>query len=279
MPETGTSLRCLGKTSVEAAPTELERYVADRLDGIPGPVWLDGQTFEEAVRGTEMLGGFLTFGPDRNRSNMSVADLHRAGAAGWQITRDGIEGVLPAINAHLGPYVPHRPGRPDERLGLGMLGQWVTSRGRGGNPGALHALVTARALDHLPLDPHRKLLGRQIERPRLVTVSALARGRGYGAGALASSLCHRGVLSDGLAGRRPLEQVVGYEPGLAVCDGMDRVASVGIAALRLGVSASRRLDALDRRPRRSRLPRSPEAAGRAAMEAAALCRCARPAGT
>lgn len=243
VPETGASLRRLGEASIEAASTGLERYVADRFEGIRGPAWLDGQPLEAAVRGTEMLGGFIAFGPDRSWSDMSVADMHRAAEAGWEAVRGGIPGILPAIDAHFRSYSPIRPGRPDERLGLGMLGRWLTSRGREeGNPGVLHALVTARALDHLPFDPGRKLLGGMVERPRLVTVSslalalALARGRSYGAGSLGQTLCHRGVLPAAMAPDRPVDQVARFKPAFAICDGMDRVASAGLVALRLGVS-------------------------------------------
>ncbi len=43
-------------------PSELQCYVEDRLQGLSGPAWLDGQAIDQACRAAEMLGGLMAFG-------------------------------------------------------------------------------------------------------------------------------------------------------------------------------------------------------------------------
>lgn len=76
----------------ECAPTELEIYLDNRLEGKAGPAWLDGLPFYAAWKACEIIGMVAMRGRHAARTNTDE-DWRKAGVAGFTITKEGPLGV------------------------------------------------------------------------------------------------------------------------------------------------------------------------------------------
>ena len=108
-----------GERSVEATarpPTPLQVYVQRRIEGRPGPEWLDLQHLEQAVRVTELLGLAVEFGPHSVLNDLSDTDRDAAATTGWRYASEGNDGVLQALS-----ILHARSGQPGP---LGRRAMW-----------------------------------------------------------------------------------------------------------------------------------------------------------
>ena len=71
----------------------LQAYVASRLEGELGPAWLDDQQVDLGTRATEMLGACLVFGAHVDLPTLSEDQWDAAGAAGFELTARGEDGI------------------------------------------------------------------------------------------------------------------------------------------------------------------------------------------
>ena len=102
----------------------LQTYVVDRLERVPGPAWLDGQTVEQAMRATEMLGVILAFGPKPNLQKFTPDDWDRAGRAGFAFTSRGEAGIRRALAGIQRNFEVAR-GVSGPQQHFGRLYQWL----------------------------------------------------------------------------------------------------------------------------------------------------------
>lgn len=87
VPETQKQLERLAQSEPRRAPSRLQTYILHRLElDEPGPratsPWLDGQSLQQGVRTTEMLGALVAFGSDFDLKSMTEADRDMAGDIG-----------------------------------------------------------------------------------------------------------------------------------------------------------------------------------------------------
>ena len=104
----------------QRGPSPLQTYVAERLAGGGGPVWLDGQDIDQACRTIEILGGLVTFGPDQKAADMDDDMWDLAGRFGWPLVIAG-PGVIRELLADQLKSCQKENGHPSPRNALGML--------------------------------------------------------------------------------------------------------------------------------------------------------------
>ncbi len=87
-------LDALADAQIRRDPSSLESYLLDRLEGRTGAApWLDALPFYAAAKATEMMGAASMFEGRRQINQMGEADWHLAGQIGFEIVREGEEGL------------------------------------------------------------------------------------------------------------------------------------------------------------------------------------------
>lgn len=71
----------------------LENYLLGRIEGRTDYPWLDTLPFFVASRTTEIVGAVAQFGKRVNMDSMTEDDKYEAGAAGFEITKAGVDGL------------------------------------------------------------------------------------------------------------------------------------------------------------------------------------------
>ncbi|MGB3627604.1 MAG: TniQ family protein [Henriciella sp.] len=120
VPERAAALDELVEAATPQSPSPLQNYVIERLDGATGPIWLDSQTLEQAVRATEMLGVLLKFGPGAETGSFSERQWDVAGRSGYAVTSRGEGAIRDALQAVQADFV-RKGGKPERGNVLGPL--------------------------------------------------------------------------------------------------------------------------------------------------------------
>lgn len=97
VPERGVALVALAENAMHRHPSPLQTYVLDRLEGRTGPEWLDGQTLEQAVGATQMLGVVMAYGTSINLGSVDRDGWDLAGRMGWNWVATGEHGLHAAF--------------------------------------------------------------------------------------------------------------------------------------------------------------------------------------
>ncbi|WP_299652566.1 TniQ family protein [uncultured Jannaschia sp.] len=234
VPETGLALADLANAAEPAVPTGLERYLMGRFDGMLGPVWLDGQPVDLAVKSTEILGARLLFGPEKTLRQMSEDDWRRAGAVGWNAVSEGTDGPLNVLDEMLDEHGLQCASRFRPVHALGMMASWLQYRGRQDEPGAMHDMVFEKVRQRFPFKPGQTLFGRKIDSPCLVRISDATAGLITDVEGYAHELHRRGLLRDHQRMLPPNRQVVHYRGAIDVRDLVMRAVRPEHAAQWLG---------------------------------------------
>lgn len=168
------SKACVSAPNLEARkPSPLQDYVEGRLEGLPGPAWLDGQGIDQACRAAEMLGGLKIFGPGQKAADMSEDMWDTAGRGAWPLVRDGDAAIREFIRTQLLTAIKMN-GHPSSKNSLGMLYGWLSAKRLSKDPGPVRDIVREVIIDNVPLVPGQMLLGEPIIAPRLASISSIA---------------------------------------------------------------------------------------------------------
>ncbi|MBM1816313.1 TniQ family protein [Pseudosulfitobacter pseudonitzschiae] len=185
----------------------LQDYAVARLEGCPGPAWLDGQDIDQAVRATEMLGALEAFGPKLKASDMSEDMWDAAGRAGWPIVSEG--GA--AIREYLMTRVTASRGkRAAPRAAFGMLHAWLSGSRLSKKPGPIRDMLRDVILETTPLSKGHMLLGKPVTDPHLCSVASIAKAEGLDARTLRNVLKVAGLLSPAEAEQGSNRLVIDY---------------------------------------------------------------------
>lgn len=203
VPERGGELRRLADGKPRPV-SGLQSYITGRLEGAPGPVWLDGQGIEQVVRATEMLGVALEFGRDVNLGTFSSDDWERAAVVGFPFVAQGPEGVREAlseiqrrawheekVSAHSGP-----------QMIFGRLYQWLSFNKSAKDEGPIRDVVREHILDTMEVSPGKVIFGETTLVRRLHNVPSLSKETGL----------HRKTLTKVLAGRGLIPAAADLQP-------------------------------------------------------------------
>lgn len=97
VPEQDEQLVALARGAARREPSPLQTYVLSRLDGQKGPEWLDGQSLEQAVQATQMLGMTFAFGADVRLGSVDRDGWDLAGRMGRERVLKGKMGLHAAL--------------------------------------------------------------------------------------------------------------------------------------------------------------------------------------
>lgn len=181
-------------------PSPLQSYVEDRFEGIPGPVWLDGQAIDQACRATEILGGLMAFGPEQKAAEMTEDMWNTAGRVVWPIVAQGGAAIREFLSKNLQIAV-NMNGRPSPRNSFGMLYGWLFSNRLSKDSGPIRDIVRNVIIENVPLVPGQMLLGKHITSPRLASIASIAKAEGLNSKTLTNILKLAGVID----GSQPLK--------------------------------------------------------------------------
>ena len=181
-------------------PSPVQSYLEDRLEGVPGPAWLDGQAIDQACRATEMLGGLMAFGPDQKAAEMTEDMWETAGRTAWPLVLDGDTAIHDFLRKQLLSAVKMN-GHPSPRNSFGMLYGWLFASRLSKDPGPIRDIVREVIIDNVPLVPGQMLLGKHVIAPRLASVTSIASAEGLHSKTLTKILRLAGVID----GAPPLE--------------------------------------------------------------------------
>ena len=244
IPERGDALdRLLAETEQRAA-SSLQNYVLGRLDGASGPEWLDGQTIEQTVRATEMLGMRIQYGASKKPSEMTRDEWDAAGRAGYEVTSEGEPAIRDALSQMQAEYSA-ATGKPGCRKIFGPFYEWLASNKNSKDAGDITRILREHIIDTMDFAGGRTVLGFQLEDRKLHSVRSLALEADLDARTLRNVLAAQGVIpverSD--AGQHTFDA----EKGRAVAASIQRLIHMNALDGALGCTRPQKGQLLDER--------------------------------
>lgn len=177
VPERGPALAGLAAGLTPRKPSPLQNYCLDRLRGMAGPAWMDGQGIESAFRATSLLGVVLAFGPKRKLNQLTEDEWDTAGRTGFQYSsrdENGIREALSILQARLSVGKQLSRSRSGLPMIFGQLYLWLSAPKNGKDSGPIRQLVREHILDTMEVHPDRVLLGEKVGVRRRHSVHSLA---------------------------------------------------------------------------------------------------------
>lgn len=173
------AVACVGGLDVAETSTsyaEGGRHLAwlhARLSSSNRPGWLDGQSIEQVLNASEMLGIVLEHGQGARPGRLSRRDRSSALATGFRIYEEGAGAVYGALDeirrsatataVHAGPLAMY-----------GALYDWLDRRSQLIAPGPVRDILREHILNHDAYAPGERLLGEPVGKRRLHSVISLA---------------------------------------------------------------------------------------------------------
>lgn len=180
VPERGVDLLRLVDASVSRAPSELQDYVERRLEGQPGPAWLDGQDIDQAVRATAMLGLVLAFPLKVSLKKLSAEDWEIAARAGYPYVSRGEDGIRQALSeihdkksVQTGLTTPYGPQRA-----FGGLYRWMEFSKNSKEAGQIKEVVRRFIVESMRANYGKKFMGDAAPKTENYTINAIAKESG-----------------------------------------------------------------------------------------------------
>ncbi|SPJ26436.1 hypothetical protein [Palleronia abyssalis] len=236
VPERGAELDRLIDDAEQRSASPLQAYVLDRLDGASGPEWLGGQTLEQAVRSTEMLGMRIQFGASKKPSEMTPDNWGAAGRAGYEVTSRGEPAIRDALHQMQAEF-RGVSGKPGCREIFGPFYEALSSTKNRKDAGDITRILREHIFDTMDVAAGQAVLGCVLDERRLHSVQSLASETGLDPRTLRNVLAARGLI--------PVEQrITGHhvfdaEKGREVAGSVLRLTHV--SALRKALGCTRPL--------------------------------------
>lgn len=148
-------------------------WLGDRLRAARDPSWLDGQTIEQVLNASEMLGMVLDHGQDVRPARLTRLERCDALETGFRIYEQGSEAVYAALG-----HIRHKASATAVQAGplamYGVLYDWLDRRSQLIDPGAIRHILREHILDHDAYMRGDRLLGEVMTEQRLHSVKSLA---------------------------------------------------------------------------------------------------------
>jgi hypothetical protein len=186
--------RCMADEAVETPASALEDYLLDRLDGQPGPEWLDALPWHAAAKVCETIGAVATLGRAAPIKTMSDAQWREAGGAGFDIASQGPAGIRAFFDDLRTTYPQGRSDPSGPQAWFGRIHTWLTgSRLQGFDP--LRDIVVEMVAEVSPVGPEDRLYGRPVvDHRRLHSIRTAALETGMHPKRLRRMLASAGVI-------------------------------------------------------------------------------------
>lgn len=148
-------------------------WLGDRLRAARDPSWLDGQTIEQVLSVSEMLGMVLERGQDVRPARLTRMERCDALETGFRIYEQGTEAVYAALGD-----IRRKASATAVQAGplamYGVLYDWLDRRSQLIDPGPIRHILREHILDHDAYLCGDRLLGEVVTEQRLHSVQSLA---------------------------------------------------------------------------------------------------------
>lgn len=164
----------LASNPPESRPvSDYERYIIDRIAGAERQkLWLDELDFSAATQTCEMFGAVAVFGPRPNLKTISDADRARAGAAGFELFKGGLEAARDFLSEL--QRAPSLPGTAGPQQMYGRIYQWLAFGGRDPGIEPVREFVRDHIMETLPIAKGVSVLGETLVQRRLHSIRSLS---------------------------------------------------------------------------------------------------------
>lgn len=174
VPEIGDSLEALVLKRDPRLVSPLQKYVLERLEGMAGPAWLDGEGIEQCVRASEMLGALMAHGATPNLDEFTEDDWDHAGAVGFGYTLQGETGIRQALTEVQESFKYNGSNAGGQKL-FGRLYQWLARSRSNKDSGDIKRILREHIIDTMEIPTNGIVLGERLAARRLHTCPSLAR--------------------------------------------------------------------------------------------------------
>lgn len=157
--------------AVRRPPSEFERYLLARFDGLSQSPWLDGLQFQAATRAVEIVGAVAAFGKRVDLDCLNDDDRRRAGAEGFAVLKDGVAGLDRFMTALKAEHVPKAAGSahgPQAVYGKLYMSFAQGLSGPAYDP--IREAMKTHILNHFPLGPEDELFGEPVAHRRFHSI-------------------------------------------------------------------------------------------------------------
>ncbi|KGJ02234.1 hypothetical protein IT41_17960, partial [Paracoccus halophilus] len=201
VPERGDELVARASTALRREASPLQTYVLRRLEGRKGPDWLDGQTLEQAVKATQMLGMGFAFGTSVRLGSVDRDGWDLAGRRGWEWVSKGEPGLQAAFEALQATAFAQGQGGQNYFSVFGQLYRWLLEPGDRSDHGPIKQVLRDHIVRNMDVCVGRDLLGQPVERRCKYAVQSLALETGLHRQTLRKVLEARGLIAAKDAGK------------------------------------------------------------------------------
>jgi hypothetical protein len=151
--------------------TAFERHLLGRCEGLgtnEAP-FLHALPFYAAAKTCEVIGAIAIQGIRFRTERLSDAEWHEAGAAGYEITSAGEDGVRTFLSSLQDRFMSTK-GDWSPRLVFGRLYEWLAYESRDGAYEPLRDIIRRHVIETMPVGPGDDLFGREVTARRLHSV-------------------------------------------------------------------------------------------------------------
>lgn len=236
VPESTDALQGLAEAAVKRAPSPLQNYVLQRINGAKTHPWLDSLSLELATTVTEKLGAILTFGTDAKPRELSEADWDAAGAAGWAFSSRDERGVCEALALMQKRAADTRTNGIRKTDIFGMTYPWLANRRTFKDLEPVRRVFRGHYLATMTGLPDELVFGQPIEEPKFSTPNKIATLEGVDPRTLRNVLVGKGLVPAASEEGAYLDISVPYADALAVAVEMKRAVSANKGMTSLNAS-------------------------------------------
>jgi hypothetical protein len=219
--------------------SSLQLYALGRLNGVPGPAWLDGQRLDLSVDACEKLGAAALKGARAYVSEFSLSEEARAKELGFSIAAEGEPGIRRFL-ADLQRQCPSDDGHAGPQAMFGDLYEWAARSTR--DRGALADVLRRHIIETVPVGPEDTVLGQPVTERLVHSVRTLSLAGGVHPKRLRRLLEARGLIrpedGDLHDNRVVFDAAAGEATARQITDSIPRVDLPGRLGLGRGVIAS-----------------------------------------
>ena len=237
VPEQDEQLVALARGAARREPSPLQTYVLNRLDGQKGPEWLDGQSLEQAVKATQMLGMTFAFGASVKLGSVDRDGWDLAGRMGWEWVSKGEDGLQAAFRVLQDAAFAQGQGGQNYFTVFGQLYRWLLEPGERSDHGPIKQALRDHIQQNMDVCIGRDLLGQPVERRCKYSVQSLALETGLHRQTLGKVLAARGLIGAEDARKGNAILLVDAESGRAAAAALGR--SVPFVQLPARLNATR----------------------------------------
>ena len=164
-----------GPVQADAEQPSYIDWLRDRLERTCSEEhsWLTGQTLEQVLTASEMVGGVLQHGHKVKLSKLSPSETEEATDIGFSIYRKGPEAVVEALDT-IRQTSPASAVQAGPLAHYGSLFDWLARRSNTIDPGPIRDLLRDHIVKHSAVEPGTKVLGVEITERRFHTLYSLS---------------------------------------------------------------------------------------------------------